>query len=155
MFVDEVKYFSSKYAWKKTLFNIFVTRVYLAVCSYHVTCAFQSESTLYSCLNFKELFAQNKRGIYLNVRLRNKWLWVGIQLQPLGFIFDDIFGPKKNDLFCSVFVFHRGMSIGILKYILYFKSEGLNISWIPLYNSILGLKDGFHNTMFYSVAGWT
>ena len=27
------------------------------VCSYHVTYAFQSESTLYSCLNVKELLA--------------------------------------------------------------------------------------------------
>ena len=130
MFVDEVKYFSLKYTWKKTLFNIFVTRVYLTVCSYHVTCACQSESMLYSCLNFKELFARNKRGIYLNVRLRNTWLWVRIQLQPLGFMFDDIFDPKKNDLLCPVFVFHRGMSIGILKYKLYFKNEGLNILWI-------------------------
>ena len=141
MFVDEVKYFSSKYAWKKTLFNIFVTRVYLAVCSYHVTCAFQSESTLYSCLNFKELFARNRRGIYL--------------LQSLGLIFDDIFGPKKKYPFCPVFVFHRGMPIGILKYILYFKNKGLNISWISRYNSILGLKNGFHNTVFYSVSSWT
>ena len=141
MFVDEVKYFSSKYAWKKTLFNIFVTRVYLAVCSYHVTCAFQSESTLYSCLNFKELFARNRRGIYL--------------LQSLGLIFDDIFGPKKKYPFCPVFVFHRGMPIGILKYILYFKNKGLNISWISRYNSILGLKNGFHNTVFYSVSIWT
>ena len=141
MFVDEVKYFSSKYAWKKTLFNIFVTRVYLAVCSYHVTCAFQSESTLYSCLNFKELFARNRRGIYL--------------LQSLGLIFDDIFGPKKKYPFCPVFVFHRGMPIGILKYILYFKNEGLNISWISRYNSILGLKNVFHNTVFYSVSSWT
>ena len=57
--------------------------------------------------------------------------------------------------FCPVFVFHRGMSIGILKYILYFNNEGLNISWISRYNSILGLKSGFHNTLFYSVSGWT
>ena len=28
-------------------------------CFYHVTHAFQSESTLYSCLNVKELFARN------------------------------------------------------------------------------------------------
>ena len=109
----------------------------------------------YSCLSFKELFAQNKRGIYLNIRLRTKWLQVGILLQPPGFIFDDIFGPKKNDLLCPVFVFHRGMSIGILKYMLYFKNEGLNISWISRYNFILGLKNGFHNTMLYSVSGWT
>ena len=31
----------------------------LSVCSYHVTYAFQSESTLYSCLNVKELLARN------------------------------------------------------------------------------------------------
>ena len=113
------------------------------------------ESTLYSCLNFKELFARKGCGIYLSVRLRTKWLWVGFLLQPLRFIFGNIFGPKKNDLFCPVFVFQRGMSIGMLKYILYFKNEGLNISWISRYNSILGLTNGFHNTVFYSVSGWT
>ena len=102
------------------------------------------ESTLYSCLNFKELFARNRCGIYLSVRLRTKWLWVGILLQLLRFIFDDIFGPKKNDLFCPVFVFQKGMSIGMLKYILYFKNEGLSILWISRYNSILGLKRVCH-----------
>ena len=146
MFVDGVKHFSSKYAWKKALFNIFVTRVYLNVCSHH---------SCLSCLSFKEIFAQNRPVIYLNFRLRTKRLQVGILLHPPGFIFDDIFGPKKNDLLCPVFVFHRGMSIGILKYILYFKNEGLNISWISWYNSILGLKNGFHNTMFHSVSEWT
>ena len=141
MFVDKVKCFYLKYAWKKILFHIFVTRIYLTVCSFQVTYVFQSESTLYSCLNFKELFARNRRGIYL--------------LQSLGLIFDDIFGPKKKYPFCPVFVFHRGMPIGILKYILYFKNKGLNISWISRYNSILGLKNGFHNTVFYSVSSWT
>ena len=37
---------------------MFITASY-----YHVTYAFQSESTLYSCLNIKELLAQNRRGI--------------------------------------------------------------------------------------------
>ena len=36
----------------------------LTVCSYHVTYSFQSESTLYSCLNVKELLAQNRRDIW-------------------------------------------------------------------------------------------
>ena len=36
----------------------------LTVCSYHVTYAFQSESTLYSCLNVKELLARNRRVIW-------------------------------------------------------------------------------------------
>ena len=35
----------------------------LTVYSYHVTDAFQSESTTYSCLNVKEILAQNKRNI--------------------------------------------------------------------------------------------
>ena len=35
----------------------------VTVCSYNVTYAFQSESTLYICLNVKELLAQNKRDI--------------------------------------------------------------------------------------------
>ena len=33
------------------------------VCSYHVTYAFQSESTLYSCLNVKELLARSRHEI--------------------------------------------------------------------------------------------
>ena len=39
--------------WNKTL----------TVCSYHITYAFQSESTLYSCLNIKELLARSMREI--------------------------------------------------------------------------------------------
>ena len=35
----------------------------MTVCSCHVTYAFQSESTLYSCLNVKELLSRNKRDI--------------------------------------------------------------------------------------------
>ena len=38
--------------------------VRLTVCSYHVTHAFQNESTLYSCVNVKELLAQNRREIW-------------------------------------------------------------------------------------------
>ena len=64
------------------------------------------------------------------------------------------FWPNKEWSFCPVFVFQRGMSIGMLKYILYFKNEGLIILWISQYNSILGLKNGFHNAVFYlSLAG--
>ena len=47
-------------AHKKFNFQHFKT---LLVCSYHVTYAFQSESTLYSCLNVKELLARNRREI--------------------------------------------------------------------------------------------
>ena len=36
----------------------------LTVCSYHVTYTFQSESTLYSYLNVKELFARSRREIW-------------------------------------------------------------------------------------------
>ena len=36
----------------------------MTVCSCHVTYAFQSESTLYSCLNVKELLARSRRKIW-------------------------------------------------------------------------------------------
>ena len=35
----------------------------LTVCSYNVTYAFQSESTLHICMNVKELLARNRRDI--------------------------------------------------------------------------------------------
>ena len=50
-------------------------RCILTVCFYHVTYAFQSESTLYSCLNVKAK--------WLSVHLQTKWLWVRVQLQSL------------------------------------------------------------------------
>ena len=76
---------------------------------YHVTYAFQSESTLYSCLNVKELLARNRGDIWrlsdsngirthshlvckrtltslgklLRIPLRTKWLWVRIPLLSL------------------------------------------------------------------------
>ena len=48
----------------------------------------------------------------------------------LGLILDHIFGPKKDKLFCPVFVFRRGMSNAICDLVLYLQSEGLNVSWI-------------------------
>ena len=36
----------------------------MTVCTYHVTYAYQSESTLYNCLNVKELLARNRRHIW-------------------------------------------------------------------------------------------
>ena len=38
--------------------------MHLTVCSCHVTYAFESESTLYSCLNVKELLARSRREIW-------------------------------------------------------------------------------------------
>ena len=48
----------------------------------------------------------------------------------LGYTLDHIFGPKKDRLFCPVFVFRRGMSSAICDLVLYLQSEGLNILWI-------------------------
>ena len=78
----------------------------MTVCSCHVTYAFQNESTLYSCLDVKEVLAWSRREIWrlsdcnwtqtqnhlvrkqtfnhlakLSVRLRTKWFWVRVQLQ--------------------------------------------------------------------------
>ena len=73
----------------------------LTLCYYHVTYLFQSESTLYSCLNVKELPAWNKHDIWslsgsnvirshnhlewLSVRSRTKRLLVRIPLLPLRY----------------------------------------------------------------------
>ena len=43
---------------------VFISTAHLTVCSYYVTYAFQSESTLYICLNVKELLARNRRDIW-------------------------------------------------------------------------------------------
>ena len=48
-----MKYLLKRYYWEK-----------LTVCSYHVTYAFQSESTIYSCLNVKELLARSRLEIW-------------------------------------------------------------------------------------------
>ena len=70
----------------------------------------------------------------------------------LGPILDHIFGPKKDKLFCPVFVFRRGMSNAICDLVLYLQEwklkQFMNISW---YNLIPILKNGIRNTVFYSV----
>ena len=43
--------------------ELILSHLFLTVCSYHVTYAFQSESTLYNCLNVKEPLAQSMREI--------------------------------------------------------------------------------------------
>ena len=85
----------------------------MTVCSFHVMYAFQSESTIYSCLNVKELLAPSRREIWrlsdcnwtrtqnhlvrkqtlnhlaklacvwLSVCLQTKWFWVRVRLQSL------------------------------------------------------------------------
>ena len=38
--------------------------MHMTICSHRVTIAFQSESTLYNCLNVKKLLARNRRDIW-------------------------------------------------------------------------------------------
>ena len=49
--------------WLSFVLWVLICMVDLTVCYYHVTYTFQSESTLYSCLNVKELFAQSRHEI--------------------------------------------------------------------------------------------
>ena len=88
--------------------------LWLIVCSYHVMHLFQSESTLYSCLNVKELLARSRRHIWrlsdcnrtqmaslakwLGVRLQTKWLWVRVPLQSLRML---LFGKFACFVFCN------------------------------------------------------
>ena len=43
--------------------GVLICTVHLTECSWHVTYVFQSKSTLYNCLNVKELFARNRCNI--------------------------------------------------------------------------------------------
>ena len=53
---------------------VLICTVHLTVCSYHATYASQNESTLYSCLNVKELLARNRCGIWsLSVDSNRIW----------------------------------------------------------------------------------
>ena len=56
-----------------------ICMVHLAVCFCHVAYVFQSESTLYSCLNVKELLTRNKQ-IWLN-----GWVFI-YELSDCGFV---------------------------------------------------------------------
>ena len=53
--------------WVSCVLSIYL-KVHLTGCPCHVTYAFQSESSLYSCLNAKEFLAK-----WLSVRLRTTW----------------------------------------------------------------------------------
>ena len=69
-----------------------------AVCSYQVTYAFQSESTLFSCLNVKELFARSRREIWPNVLVwPNGWVFV---YEPSGSGFES----SCSQLNCMLFI---------------------------------------------------
>ena len=50
--------------YMKLIYSKFASQNILAVCSCHVTYTFQSESTLYSCLNVKELVARSRWEIW-------------------------------------------------------------------------------------------
>ena len=61
--VNRTRYFSAF----STMLSIDLSQISLehsTVCSNHVTYSFQSESTLYSCLNAKELLAQKRPEIW-------------------------------------------------------------------------------------------
>ena len=72
----------------------------------------------------------------------------------LAVILDYSFGPKKDKLFCPVFVFFRGMPMSSAKWICVASAKQrlkdfINISW---YNSIPVIKNGIHNVVLFSVA---
>ena len=95
----------------------------MTACSCHVTYALNSKSTLYSCLNVKELLAWSRHKIWslsdcnwtrtqnllvrkrtlnhlakwLSVCLQTKWFWVWVQLQLLKTIMQPFLHYLKID----------------------------------------------------------
>ena len=57
--------------WVKFSIRVWSDILMLAVCSYHVTYAFQSESTLYSCVNVTDILARSRREIWS----LSEWNW--------------------------------------------------------------------------------
>ena len=93
------------YSYRRFAKEVIEVLLFLTVCSCHVTYAFQSQSTLYSCLNVKELLARSRHEIWslsdynwtrtqnclvrkrtlnhviklaLSVPLWTKWIWVRV-----------------------------------------------------------------------------
>ena len=66
IYCSDINLFLINYAWCKLsntwllLFENNFSSITMTVCSYHVTYAFQTESTLYICLDVKELLARNR-----------------------------------------------------------------------------------------------
>ena len=63
-FVTEHSTISPNWPNDWAVFWVLICTDNLTVCSYHVTYPFQRESTLYSCLNVKELLAPGSREIW-------------------------------------------------------------------------------------------
>ena len=63
-FVNEHSTIWPKWPNDWALFWVLICTMHLTVCFCHVTCAFQSEFTLYSCLNVEELLAWSWREIW-------------------------------------------------------------------------------------------
>ena len=57
------------------MFWVLICTVHFNVCSCHVTYAFQSESTLYSCLDVKELLARSRCKIWTLSYCNTTWTW--------------------------------------------------------------------------------
>ena len=63
---------------------VLICTVHLTVCCYHLTYAFQSESSLYICLNAQVQLNHLARFVkWLSVGWRTKWLWVRVPLMWL------------------------------------------------------------------------
>ena len=63
-FVNEHSTICPNWPNDSALLWVLICTVDLTVCVYHVTYEFESESTLYSCLNVKELLARSRRHIW-------------------------------------------------------------------------------------------
>ena len=76
------------------------------LCYYHVTYQFQSESTIYSCLNVKELLARSRHHIFLLFFI--PWFDYDVVVIIFGFYFSNakgwivLFGLLYMRIYCGV-----------------------------------------------------
>ena len=96
---------------------VLICMVHLTVCSYHVIYTFGSESTLYSCLNAKELLARNRCEIWNLSDSNFKWLSVCLWTKWFGF--KSSCSHLDSVLLFFFWLFHINFSIHMFVFLVY------------------------------------
>ena len=145
----------------------------MSVSSCHVTYTFQSESTLSSCLNVRELLAQGRRKIWylsdcnwirtqnhlvrkrtlnrlakwLSVCLQTKWFWLRVQLQLLKTIMQPFLHYLKINSPPNKVVQTKNLVHCLIEASVFFNN---NLKSKPLSKQLVFLYDIFLEKLFIS-----
>ena len=83
----------------------------MTVCSDHIMCTFQSDSTLCSCLNVKEILARNRQYIWVPMQL--------LKVLPLVYLFMTSWHTQLHLYSCLHYYFNHHISFYLLQTIVH------------------------------------